>query len=100
MPMNVSLDCLLGRVRSVWNAPSSPSLASDSRRRTARFTKNIKKEIKVQGDTSNGKSGGPCCNLQGEVIGIITRADDQYSNSYLAPCDQWFSLLLEASRKT
>ena len=100
MPMNVSLDCLLGRVRSVWNAPSSSSLALDSRRRTARFTKNIKKEIKVQGDTSNGKSGGPCCNLQGEVIGIITRADDQYSNSYLAPCDQWFSLLLEASRKT
>ena len=99
--MNTSLDCPIGRIRSLWSAPISTTLTRSlgSTNRKDRFTQFIKKEIKVQGDTSFGHSGGPCCNFRGEVIGIVTRAEDEHSNCYIAPSSEWFHLLARASER-
>jgi len=56
-----------------------------------------REEIVVICPTIGGHSGGPCVNQQGEVIGILSRADPAESQRcYLVPASAWKSLLKEA----
>mmetsp|Transcript_36160 Transcript_36160/g.87460 ORF Transcript_36160/g.87460 Transcript_36160/m.87460 type:complete len:1913 (-) Transcript_36160:67-5805(-) len=59
-----------------------------------------REEIVVLCPTIGGHSGGPCVNQQGEVIGILSRADPaENQRCYLVPTYEWKALLKEAKRK-
>jgi len=54
-------------------------------------------EIVVICPTIGGHSGGPCVNQQGEVIGILSRADPaEKQRCYLVPAYEWKSLVKKA----
>jgi hypothetical protein len=56
-----------------------------------------REEIVVICPTIGGHSGGPCVNQQGEVIGILSRADPAESQRcYLVPTYEWKALLRQA----
>jgi Trypsin-like peptidase domain len=56
-----------------------------------------KEEIVVICPTIGGHSGGPCVNQQGEVIGILSRADPAESQRcYISPTSEWKFLLKQA----
>jgi Trypsin-like peptidase domain len=51
-------------------------------------------EIVVICPTIGGHSGGPCVNQQGEVIGILSRADPaENQRCYLSPTNEWKHLV-------
>jgi hypothetical protein len=59
-----------------------------------------REEIVVICPTIGGHSGGPCVNQQGEVIGILSRADPaETQRCYLVPTYEWKTLLKQAKNK-
>ena len=58
-----------------------------------------REEIVIICPTIGGHSGGPCINQQGEVIGILSRADPaENQRCYLVPTYEWRSLLRRAKK--
>jgi len=58
-----------------------------------------RQEIVVICRTIGGHSGGPCVNQQGEVIGILSRADPaETQRCYLVPAHEWKGLLKRAKK--
>lgn len=59
-----------------------------------------REEVVVICPTIGGHSGGPCVNQQGEVIGILSRADPAESQRcYISPAHEWKGLVKEAKSK-
>lgn len=59
-----------------------------------------REEVVVICPTIGGHSGGPCVNQQGEVIGILSRADPAESQRcYISPSHEWKHLVKEAKNK-
>lgn len=57
-------------------------------------------EIIVMCYTIRGHSGGPCVNQDGQVIGLVSRADlDESKRCYLVPSSELKRLLKEAKKK-
>ena len=57
-------------------------------------------EIVVMCNTISGHSGGPCVNANGEVIGIVSRADPvEKDRCYLVPAKQIKILLNKAKER-
>lgn len=58
-----------------------------------------RQELVIICPTLTGHSGGPCCNQQGEVIGILSRVDSVDSDRcYVVPACEW-KLLLKKAKK-
>ena len=58
-----------------------------------------REEIAVICPTIGGHSGGPCVNQQGEVIGILSRADPaDGQRCYLSPTSEWKPLIKLAKK--
>ena len=58
-----------------------------------------REEIAVICPTIGGHSGGPCVNQQGEVIGILSRADPaDNQRCYLSPASEWKPLIKQAKK--
>jgi GTPase SAR1 family protein len=56
-------------------------------------------EVAVMCHTIGGHSGGPCVNQQGEVIGILSRADPAESQRcYISPTSAWKDLVKQAKK--
>ena len=56
-----------------------------------------REEVVVICPTIGGHSGGPCVNQQGEVIGILSRADTtEKQRCYLVPSYEWKDLVKQA----
>lgn len=88
--LNRVLDFALGYYVSTY--PSSEGV------RSGRFRP--REEIIVMCPTIGGHSGGPCVNNQGEVIGILSRADPaDPQRCYLVPSDELKSLVKQAKKR-
>jgi Trypsin-like peptidase domain len=93
--LNRSIDFAMGYVvRLFRNVPEHPSTT----RRDRNFEPN--EEIIVNCLTISGHSGGPCVNLQGEVIGILSRADPaENQRCYLVPASEIAVMVERAKRQ-
>ena len=73
-------------------AQGADVIASDGGKPRDRFKP--REEIVVICPTIGGHSGGPCVNQQGEVIGILSRADPAESQRcYISPTYEWKGLV-------
>ena len=87
--LNRSVDFSRGYVRMLFNGEDKEGYL--------RHQFKPLKEIAVKCDTIGGHSGGPCVNQQGEVIGILSRADPaEKTRCYLVPTSEWKPLLKQA----
>jgi hypothetical protein len=97
MILNFSVDFARGYVCKKFAVVESN--INDHERQPIRHRFKPREEIVVNCDTIVGHSGGPCVNQQGEVIGILSRADPaENKRCYLVPTEEWKPLLKQAKR--
>ena len=93
--LNRRVDMARGYVCKKFGGGEVPPSAGDHPEIRHRFKP--REEIVVICPTIGGHSGGPCVNQQGEVIGILSRADPaERQRCYLVPTYEWTNLLREA----
>jgi len=92
--VNRSIDCYTGNIASVVTCDRNDN-KSQVHPHGERFQPY--KEIVVNCDTISGHSGGPCINQDGEVVGILSRADAfERKRCYFVPSTEWLPLLKKA----
>merc|ERR1712232_1364329 len=85
----------------IRNPFSSTSLSSSNKSNSSSSSTVFypRQELVVICPTLTGHSGGPCCNQQGEVIGILSRVDSVDSDRcYVVPACEWKHLLKKAKK--
>lgn len=96
--LNFSVDFARGYVCKKFAVVES-NISDNGSSQTVRHRFKPREEIVVNCETIVGHSGGPCVNQQGEVIGILSRADPaENKRCYLVPTEEWKPLLKQAKR--
>jgi len=81
-------DVVVGHVRQMWRRPKQMKVFANKL--------NPRMWIVLNSATINGHSGGPCVNMQGEVIGILSYSDENGRRCFVVPATEWKDLIRRA----
>eukprot|EP00815_Leptocylindrus_aporus_P010653 CAMPEP_0116062036 /NCGR_PEP_ID=MMETSP0322-20121206/7473_1 /TAXON_ID=163516 /ORGANISM="Leptocylindrus danicus var. apora, Strain B651" /LENGTH=1467 /DNA_ID=CAMNT_0003547173 /DNA_START=192 /DNA_END=4592 /DNA_ORIENTATION=- len=79
--INMCADVVVGHVRQMWRRPKQMKAFANKL--------NPRMWIVLNSATINGHSGGPCVNMQGEVIGILSYSDENGRRCFVVPATEW-----------
>jgi S1-C subfamily serine protease len=100
-PINRSADFAFGCINYLFqeSAPDDARSSTDSGVGATAFTFQPRQELVVRCTTRPGHSGGPCVNGDGQVIGILSRADPvDRQQCYVVPSSELKPLVMEAKK--
>jgi len=86
--INMCADVVVGHVRQMWRRPKQMKVFANKL--------NPRIWIVLNSATINGHSGGPCVNMQGEVIGILSYSDENGRRCFVVPATEWKDLIRRA----
>jgi len=102
--INCCADFTVGHVRQIWKRPKHVVIADNnncSGQIKQSHPNKLDPQIWIVLDckTINGHSGGPCVNMQGEVVGILSHADENGHRCFIVPAREWQPLIKRAKQQ-
>jgi hypothetical protein len=98
--LNRYVDFARGYVCKKFAGGEGTGDSSNNNQQQIRHRFKPREEIVVICPTIGGHSGGPCVNQQGEVVGILSRADPaEKTRCMLAPATEWKKLLKQVTKQ-
>jgi hypothetical protein len=95
--INSCADFTSGHVRQIWKKPVAPPTSTTMEISPIPVKRHDPRMwIVLHCNTISGHSGGPCVNRQGEVVGILSYADENGFRCFVVPTKEWQSLLRTA----
>lgn len=102
--INCCADFTVGHVRQIWKRPKHDIVSTEingyGQIQHAHPSKlDPQMWIVLDCKTINGHSGGPCVNMQGEVVGILSHADENGHRCFIVPAKEWQPLIKHAKQQ-